>query len=128
MKLTAIRRSIRAALAASKPLRYRALSGVIAQLVDAGRLIRTGDLLDRLGAGDDLLDGHRSWYGRAVVKAYRKATGGAEPLKVWATHRTTGKWVHVFVYAPANPALIAGLRTYKRTAHLADRARFAECA
>lgn len=125
MKTSHIRRSIRAALAVSKPLRYRVLSGVVASLVDAGRLIRTGDLLDRLGA-DDLLDGHRSWYGKHVVKAYRKATG-AEPIRVWAQHRTTGKWVHVFVYAPTDPALYAGLASYKRTAHL-TRASLTEAA
>ena len=118
MNTTHIRRSIRAAHTVTRPLAYRALSGLTATLVETGRLIRTGDLLDRLGA-TDLTDGHRSWYGRHVATAYRKTHDGAQPLRVWAQHRTTGRWVHVFVYSPADPALYAGLRGYKRTAHLA---------
>jgi len=115
MRIT-IRRTIRAALAATAPLRYTALSGEIAALVAAGRLVRTGDVLDRLGAGD-LKDGYKSHYGRHVAKAYRAATGG-EPLRVWAQHRTTGRWCHVFVYRPAEPALFAGLASYGRTRHI----------
>ncbi|MFF7411603.1 hypothetical protein [Streptomyces lydicus] len=114
---TTIRRTIQAALAATCPLRYTALSGEIAALVAAGRLIRTGDVLDRLGA--DLPDGQRSWYGRHVAKAYRAAHLGADAIRVWAQHRTTGRWIHQHVYAPADPALYAGLASYKATRHLA---------
>jgi hypothetical protein len=108
-----------------KPLRYAALSGRVLAEVEAGRLIRTGDLLDRLGA-DALLDGHRSWYGKHVAKAYR-AANGTEPLRVWAQHRTTSKWVHVAVYSPTDGALYAGLATYARTRHLVA-ADFQRCA
>ncbi|MET7795712.1 hypothetical protein [Streptomyces decoyicus] len=120
-----IRRSIRAALAAPRPLRYTTLSGEIAALVATGRLVRTGDVLDRLGA-DGLKDGYKSHYGKHVVRAFRAATGG-EPLKVWAQHRTTGRWVHVYVYRPADPALFAGLASYGRTRHLVQ-AQFMEAA
>ncbi|WP_367134484.1 MULTISPECIES: hypothetical protein [Streptomyces] len=117
MKLTAIRRTIAAARTAAKALGYRTLSGRIAHLVDTGRLVRTGDLLDRLGA-DHLLDGLRSWYGRHVAKAYRATHLGADAIKVWAQHRTTGKWIHVHVYAPTDPALITALGTYSATRDL----------
>lgn len=120
------RRTQAAARTATKALYYRAISGIVAVLVDAGRLVRTGDALDRFG-GNDLLDGQKSWYGRHVAKAYRKVHGG-DAIRVWTQHRTTGKWIHVYVYAPADPALLAGLANYKGTRHLADRAAFAEAA
>ena len=123
---THIRRTIRAARTMPKALCYRTLNGLLALWVDQGRLIRTGDLLDRLGA-DDMLDGYKSWYGRHVVKAYRADNQGAEPLKVWTQHRTTGKWIDVHVYNPTDPALYAGLRSYKRTAYL-TATEYAECA
>ena len=110
------RNDLYAAAATAKALAYRTLSGLIAAAVDAGRLIRTGDFLQRVG-GSDLPDGQQSWYGRHVAKAYRK-THGAEPLRVWAQHRTTGRWVHVFVYGPIDDALYTGLRSYKATRHL----------
>ncbi|MFB7461280.1 hypothetical protein [Streptomyces sp. NPDC056188] len=112
-----ITRTHAAAQTVSKALAYRARSGAIAALVEAGRLVRTGDILDRLGASD-LKDGYQSHYGKHVVKAYRAATS-AEPVKVWVQHRTTGKYVHVNVYSPFDMALYIGLATYKRTAHLA---------
>ena len=115
-----------AARTAVKALRYRCISGIVAVLVDAGQLIRTGDHLDRVG-GSDLPDGQKSWFGRHVAKAYRKAHGG-DAIKVWAQHRTTGKWIHVHAYNPADPALLAGLHGYKATRHLADRALYAEAA
>lgn len=116
-KLRAIRRSIAAALRISRPVAYATLNGDIgAQLAD-GRLIRTGDLLDRLGA-DDLPDGQKSWYGRHVAKAYRAMHLGEDAPRAWVQHRTTGHWIQVFVYAPTDPALYAGLRTYKGTRHL----------
>jgi hypothetical protein len=126
LKTTAIRRTIAAALTASKALKYRTLSGAVAQLVDAGRLVRTGDILDRLGA-DDLKDGQRSWFGRHVAEAYRAANDGADAIRVWAQHRTTGRWIHVHVYSPVEPALFTGLRSYKATQHL-TQAAFTEAA
>jgi hypothetical protein len=110
------RNDLYAAAKTCKALGYRTLSGAIVSLVETGRLIRTGDFLQRIG-GSDLPDGQQSWYGRHVAKAYRKAHGG-EPLKVWAQHRTTGKFIHVNVFNPIDPALYAGLRTYKATRHL----------
>lgn len=119
------RRTNTAARTASRALGYRTLSGLIAAAVEAGRLIRTGDFLARVG-GSDLPDGQQSWYGRHCAKAYRAATG-REPLKVWTQHRTTGRWIHVNVFGAIDPALYAGLRTYKATQHLlADM--YARCA
>ena len=85
------RNTLRVAVTTSRALGYRTLSGIIASWVTTGRLIRTGDFLDRIG-GSDLPDGQQSWYGRHVAKAYR-AANGSEPLKVWARHRTTGRYV-----------------------------------
>ncbi|MFJ2568941.1 hypothetical protein ACIOYT_00775 [Streptomyces halstedii] len=115
-----------AARTMAKALRYRCLSGLIAVAVEQGTLIRTGDLLDRLGA-DDLKDGQRSWYGRHAAKAYRATHLGADTVRVWAQHRTTDKWIHVFVYQPTDPALYAALTTYKATRHLVQ-ADYAEVA
>jgi hypothetical protein len=116
------RRTKVAARTAPKALRYRAISGNIAVLVDAGHLVRTGDILDRLGAGD-LRDGYQSWYGRHVKKAHI-AANGTEPVRVWARHHTNGKWIHVHVYSPFDIALYIGLATYKQTAFLAQPAFF----
>ncbi|MFJ3141703.1 hypothetical protein ACIPJM_04530 [Streptomyces halstedii] len=115
-----------AARTMAKALRYRCLSGNIAVAVEQGTLIRTGDLLDRLGA-DNLKDGQRSWYGRHTAKAYRATHLGADTVRVWAQHRTTGKWIHVFVYQPTDPALYAALTAYKATRHLVQ-ADYAEVA
>lgn len=120
------RRTQTAATRTTKAVFYRCLSGDIAVAVDHGRLIRTGDLLDRLGA-DELKDGQRSWYGRHTAKAYRAMNLGADAIKVWAQHRTTGRWIHVHVYAPTDPALYVALTTYKATRHLVQ-ADFAEVA
>lgn len=116
-RLRTTRRTIRAAATTSKALAYRTLSGIIAVHVDAGRLIRTGDFLSRIG-GSDLPDGQQAWYGRHAAKAYRAANGGAVPVRVWAQHRTTGKWIHVFVYGPLDQALYTALQTYKATRNL----------
>lgn len=88
-------------------------------------LIRTGDMLDRLGI--TLPDGQQSWYGRHVAKAYRN-TNGQDAPKAWTRHRTTGRWIRVFVYAANDPALIEGLRSYKATRSLVSQASFAEAA
>lgn len=119
------RNTLRTATATAKALGYRTLSGIIGAHVEAGRLIRTGDFLDRIG-GNDLPDGKRSWFGRHVAKAYRAANGG-DAVRVWTQHRTTGKWIHVHVYGPIDPALYVGLRSYKATRHLLA-SNFAEAA
>ena len=118
MKLTTrtIRRTRTAARNTSRPLAYWTLSGLIAAHVATGRLIKTGDFLDRIG-GSNLPDGQKSWFGRHVARAHRAETG-TEPLRVWAQHRTTGRWIHVACYSPIDEALYAGLRTYKGTQHL----------
>lgn len=119
------RNTLRTAARTAKALGYRTLSGIIAAHVETGRLIRTGDFLNRVG-GADLPDGQQSWFGRHTAKAYRTANG-CEPVKVWAQHRTTGRWIHVNVFNPIDPALYTGLRTYKGTQHLlADT--YARCA
>ncbi|MGQ4353180.1 hypothetical protein [Streptomyces drozdowiczii] len=120
-----IARTHRAARQMSKALAYRTRSGLVAAAVEHGSLIRTGDLLDRLGA--DLPDGQRSWFGRHCAKAYRAAHLGTDAVRVWSQHRTTGRWIHVHVYAPTDPALYSALTTYKATQHL-TRADFAEVA
>ena len=124
-RLRTTRRTIRAAATTSKHLAYATLNGITGVHVDAGRLIRTGDFLNRIG-GSDLPDGQQSWYGRHVAKAYR-AANGCEPLKVWAQHRTTGKWILVNVYNPIDQALYTALQTYKATRNLLADA-YARCA
>jgi hypothetical protein len=110
------RNTLRTATRTSRALGYRTLSGIVAAHVENGRLIRTGDFLDRIGGGD-LPDGQQSWFGRHVAKAYR-ATHGGDPIRVWTQHRTTGKWIHVFVYGVIDDALYTALTTYKATRHL----------
>ncbi len=119
------RNTLRTAATTSRALGYRTLSGIIAAHVEAGRLIRTGDFLARVGGGD-LPDGQQSWFGRHTAKAYRAATG-SEPLKVWAQHRTTGRWIHVNVFNPIDQALYTALHSYKATRHLLA-SNFAEAA
>jgi hypothetical protein len=120
------RHSIKAASNTIKDIGYLTLSGTIGLLLRTGRLIRTGDFLDRVG-GADLKDGYQSWYGKHVKKVYKAATG-ADPVKVWARHRRTGRWIHVAAYAPQDPALTAGLISYKQTKHLAVQADFTRAA
>jgi hypothetical protein len=110
------RNTLRTATHTTKALGYRTLSGIIGALVETGRLIRTGDFLDRIGGGD-LKDGQKSWFGRHAKKAYIAATG-SEPVRCWVQHRTTGHWIQVHVYFPLDEALYAGLQTYKGTRHL----------
>jgi hypothetical protein len=120
-----IARTHHAARQMSKALAYRTRSGLIAAAVEQGTLIRTGDLLDRLGA--DLPDGQRSWFGRHCAKAYRAMNLGTDAVRVWSQHRTTGRWIHVNVFEPTDPALYIALTTYKGTRHLV-RADFVEVA
>lgn len=105
-----------AARQVGKALAYRTRSGLIAAAVEQGALIRTGTMLERLGA-DDLKDGYQAWYGRHVKKAY-VAANGQPPVMVWAQHRTTGRWIHVAAYQPLDPALFIGLASYNQTRHL----------
>lgn len=112
--------AVRAAVQMSRTAYYTLLNGSL------NGLIRTGDMLDRLGIA--LKDGQQSWYGKHVAKAYRTQHGTDAP-KAWVRHRTTGRWIHVFVYAATDPALMTGLATYKATAEFAiTRDDFAEAA
>jgi hypothetical protein len=105
--------AIRAAVQMPRAAYCRILNGAaLNEALEIGWLIRTSEMLDRLFI--ELPDGKQSWYGRHVVKAYR-ATHGRDPLKAWVQHHTTGRWIHVYVYAPDDKALIQGLRTYKAT-------------
>lgn len=123
MRVTSqIRRIHTAARTTTKALAYWCRSGQIAADVQAGRMVRTGDILDRLGASD-LRDGYKSWYGRHAKKAY-VAANGQPPVMVWAQHRTTGRYIHVAAYSPYDIALYIGLATYKQTKHLAQPAFF----
>lgn len=119
------RNTLRTATRTNRALGYRTLSGIIAAAVEAGRLIRTGDFLQRVGGGD-LKDGQKSWFGRHVAKAYRAANGG-DAVKVWTRHRTTGHWIHVYAYGVVDDALYTGLFAYKGTQHLLAN-NFAEAA
>lgn len=119
------RNTLRTATTTSRALGYRTLSGLIAAAVEAGKLIRTGDFLQRVGGGD-LPDGQQSWYGRHCAKAYRAATG-SEPLRVWAQHRTSGRWIHVNVFHPIDDALYTALHSYKATRNLLA-ATYTRCA
>lgn len=110
------RNTLRTAVTTTRALGYRTLSGIIGAHVEAGRLIRTGDFLERIGGGE-LKDGVKSWFGRHVAKAYRAANGG-DAVKVWAQHRTTGKFIHVYAYGVVDEALYEGLFNYKGTQHL----------
>jgi hypothetical protein len=110
------RNTLRTATRTNRALGYRTLSGLIAAAVEQGRLIRTGDFLDRVGGGD-LKDGQKAWFGRHVAKAYRAANGG-DTVRVWTQHRTTGKWIHVYAYGVIDEALYEGLFAYKGTRHL----------
>ncbi len=107
---------------------FHLLNGAALQrLLNSGDLIRTGDYLIQMGGGD-LRDGYQSWYGRNVAKAYRQANR-REPLKAWVQHRTTGRWIHVSVYCPGDPALLAGLASYAQTKHLVPAgAQYSEAA
>ena len=119
------RNTLRTATHTSRALGYRTLSGIIAAHVEAGRLITVGTFLDRIG-GHDLPDGKRSWFGRFAKASHIKATGTA-PIRVWAQHRTTGRWNHVHAYGPIDAALYTAVTTYKGTQHLLA-SNFAEAA
>lgn len=111
-------RNTRQATAVGKHAQYATLNGWLQAALDRGTITRTGDHLDRLGI--QLPDGQQSWYGRHVAKAHR-AEVGADAPRVWVQHRTTARWIAVFVYTPDAPALTAGLWSYKATRPAAQR-------
>jgi hypothetical protein len=97
---------------------YATLNGWLQAALDRGQITRTGDHLQRLGI--QLPDGQQSWYGRHVAKAHR-AEAGTDAPRAWVQHRTTARWIAVYVYAPDAPALTAGLWSYKATRPAAQR-------
>jgi len=109
------RRTQAAARTALKALRYRAISGDIAVLVDTGRLIQGSEFLRRLGIDEDTVRSLRSWFGRYAAKAWRAVTA-TEPRKIWAL--IDGHWTHVGVYEPNSFAFPAAVASYKRMAKL----------
>jgi len=119
------RNTLRTAARTTRALGYRTLSGLVAAAVEAGRLILITGFLNRIG-GSDLPDGKVSWLGRHCAKAYRE-THGNSPIRVWAQHRTTGHWNHVYAYNVVDQALYTGLFSYKGTQHLLA-ADYARCA
>lgn len=101
-----------------KPFLFALLNGrAIQQMLDLGQLVTINTVLDELG-GSDLRDGFKSWAGRHIASCYRLNNGGRKPIRAWVRHRTTGRWIHVFVYVPGDAAIEQGLRSYNRTAHL----------
>jgi hypothetical protein len=105
---------------------YATLNGKLQAQLTRGAIIRTGDILTALGLGD-LPDGKQSWYGRHAAKAYRTARG-LDPRRVWVQHRTTARWIAVYVYSPADPALTTALYTYKATREALAAADYTEAA
>ncbi|WP_224274036.1 hypothetical protein [Streptomyces sp. LS1784] len=97
---------------AGRHIQCATLNGRYQAALDRGQIIRTGDHLTRLGI--QLPDGQQSWYGRHVAKAHRAVTGH-DAHRAWVQHRTTNRWIAVYVYAPDAPALTAGLWSYKAT-------------
>ncbi|MCG6493415.1 hypothetical protein [Kitasatospora sp. A2-31] len=112
------RRNTAQARTTSRHIQYATLNGWLQAALDRGQITRTGDHLDRLGI--HLPDGQQSWYGRHVAKAHRDTTGTDAP-RAWVQHRTTNRWIAVYVYAPDAPALVAGLWSYKATRPAAQR-------
>jgi hypothetical protein len=113
--IRSIRNTHQAARTTHRALNYRTLSGTIAVLVDAGRLIQCSEFLRRLGLDEDTIRSLRSWFGRYAAKAWRKTTH-SEPRKVWTL--IDGRWTHVAVYRPNSFALPAAVASYKRMAAL----------
>jgi hypothetical protein len=66
-------RNTRTACDTNRATQYATLNGRLQAALDRGQIIRTGDMLDRLGI--QLPDGQQSWYGRHVAKAHRTTTG-----------------------------------------------------
>jgi hypothetical protein len=106
-------RNTTTATQANTHTQYATLNGRYQAQLTRGAIIRTGDILTALGL-DTLPDGQQSWYGRHVAKAYRTSTG-SDARRAWVQHRTTGRWIAVYVYSPADPALTTALYSYKAT-------------
>jgi hypothetical protein len=111
---------------AGRHIQYATLNGRLQAQLTRGAIIRTGDILTALGLGD-LPDGKQSWYGRHAAKAYRTARG-TDPRRAWVQHRTTARWITVYVYSPTDPALTTALYSYKATREALAAADYTEAA
>lgn len=110
---------------AGRHIQYATLNGRLQAQLTRGAIIRTGDILTALGL--TLPDGQQSWYGRHTAKAYRTARG-TDPRRAWVQHRTTGRWIAVYVYSPTDPALTTALYSYKATREALAAADYTEAA
>ncbi|HEX5569714.1 MAG TPA: hypothetical protein VFY14_22805 [Streptomyces sp.] len=113
MNTTHIRRTITTAATVSIHLKYAALSGQVLANLIAGRVIRVSTHLQRLGFDEEFIRRYGSPFGRHTAKHYRTRTG-REPLRCWIRN-DAGRYIHVFVYDPADFALAAAVSSYKRT-------------
>jgi hypothetical protein len=110
--------AIRAAVQIGRAARYATLNGPLQQQLNEGRLIQASTYLRTLGVEDAGIRSFRSWYGRKVKAAYRDQHGHLNPQMAWA--QIDGRWMHVCVYNPSDPALRAGVEAYPRLAAVVD--------
>ncbi|MTE20246.1 hypothetical protein F0L17_14235 [Streptomyces sp. TRM43335] len=115
MNINRTRRTITAAINTTRTLGYTTLSGATLTALTTGQLIRISTYLQQLGLDDDFTNRYASPFGRHAAKHYRNRAGH-DPRRCWINR--DGRWIHVFVYAPNDPALTAAVASYKRTAHL----------
>uniref|UniRef100_UPI003F493419 hypothetical protein n=1 Tax=Streptomyces sp. CA-136453 TaxID=3240050 RepID=UPI003F493419 len=88
---------------------------------DLTERIKVSEFLTILGMEESDVDRYGSVAGRYIVSEYRAAHHGHQPRQ---TRKRTkpckgypkGRWIKVFVYPLAHPALLAGCAKYKRTA------------
>lgn len=90
-------------------------------LRDATTRVKVSEFLTGIGMPEDEIDRYGPSAGKYIVSAYRAAHFGHNPRQ---TRKRTkpckgypaGRWIKVNVYRADDPALIAGARTYYRTA------------
>jgi hypothetical protein len=117
--------AIRTAVQVSRAARYMALNGPLQEQLNSGLLIQGSTYLRTLGLNDGGVSSFRSHYGKKVKAAYRDNNNGRTPLMAWV--QIDGRWMHVCVYHPADPALRTGVAAYPRLADTV-RSAFAEAA
>lgn len=105
----------------TSPARRRAVLDAYTRRVNraAGYVTAAEYLADVVGADAAFVASYGSWYGKAVAKAWREATG-TEPAKYGLARRGT-LLLAVFAYGTderSTAVLDAGARSYKRTALL----------
>lgn len=117
--------AIRRAVQVSRHIRYATLNGPLQEQLNTGLLIQASTYLRTLGLNDGGVISFRSHYGKKVKAAYRANNNDRTPLMAWV--QIDGRWMHVCVYAPADPALRAAVTAYPRLADTV-RSAFAEAA